>query len=303
MRDRLCFIGVSTSASSIMGVFPRWAKLLGLDAEVVGRDIPLGAPPECFRAVVEEIASTPRVRGALVTTHKVDVFEHARDLFAEVDHFARLCQEVSCISKRKSGLVALAKDPITAGRALQEMVGRDHWTRTGGEAACLGAGGAGIAIVLYLLGLDAPPPRIIVSDVDERRVAAAKRAHAGAPGPALDYHVVSNPADGDRIVSSLTPSSLVVNATGMGKDRPGSPVTDAVLFPRDGIAWDLNYRGELDFLRQARAQQERRGLAVHDGWRYFLHGWSEVIAEVFSVEIDSERFAAMAGAAQDLRGS
>jgi shikimate dehydrogenase len=304
MRDRLCFIGVSTSGSSIMGLFPRWAELLGLNAEVAGRDIPLGAPPDRFRDVVEDIASTPTVRGALVTTHKVDVFEHAHDLFAEIDHFARLCGEVSCISKRDGALVAHAKDPITAGQTLEEMIRRDHWARTGGHAACLGVGGAGIAIVLYLLGLEDPPERIILTDVDERRIAAARRAHAGAqPRSVVDHRLVSRPADSDRIVSSLPPSSLVINATGMGKDRPGSPVTDEARFPSDGIAWDLNYRGELDFLRQARAQRKDRALAVHDGWRYFLHGWSEVIAEVFSVELNNERFAAMARVAGELRSS
>jgi shikimate dehydrogenase len=302
MRDRLCFIGVSTSGSSIMGLFPRWAELLGLNAEVTGRDVPLGAPPERFRDVVEEIASTPTVRGALVTTHKVDIFEHAHDLFAEVDPFARLCGEVSCISKRDGALVAHAKDPITAGRTLEEMIGPDHWQRTGGQAACLGAGGAGIAIVLYLLGLEDPPERIVLTDVNERRIAAAQRAHAEAPSRSgVDHRLVSRPPDSDRIVSSLPSSSLVINATGMGKDRPGSPVTDAARFPHDGIAWDLNYRGELDFLRQARAQRKVRALAVHDGWRYFLHGWSEVIAEVFSVEITDDRFAAMASAAEELR--
>ena len=28
-----------------------------------------------------------------------------------------------------------------------------------------------------------------------------------------------------------------------------------------------------------------RALTVHDGWVYFIHGWTRVIAEVFDVEI------------------
>jgi shikimate 5-dehydrogenase len=64
----------------------------------------------------------------------------------------------------------------------------------------------------------------------------------------------------------LSPCSLVVNGTGLGKDAPGSPITDAAVFPRNGIAWDFNYRGDLAFLRQARAQAPSRRLRVEDGW-------------------------------------
>ena len=84
---------------------------------------------------------------------------------------------------------------------------------------------------------------------------------------------------------TLSPGSLVINATGLGKDAPGSPLTDAARFPERGIAWDLNYRGDLVFLDQARAQASRRALQVEDGWTYFLHGWTQVIAEVFHIDI------------------
>jgi hypothetical protein len=62
-------------------------------------------------------------------------------------------------------------------------------------------------------------------------------------------------------------------------------LTDAAEFPRCGFAWEFNYRGDLVFLRQARAQQAPRQLRVEDGWIYFLHGWTRVIAEVFHVDI------------------
>ncbi|GDY40853.1 hypothetical protein SANT12839_017350 [Streptomyces antimycoticus] len=77
----------------------------------------------------------------------------------------------------------------------------------------------------------------------------------------------------------------MVNATGLGKDRPGSPLTDAARFPQDGIAWDFNYRGDLVFLDQARAQRDARELNVVDGWLYFIHGWTRVMAEVFHIDI------------------
>jgi hypothetical protein len=48
---------------------------------------------------------------------------------------------------------------------------------------------------------------------------------------------------------------------------------------------DLNYRGDLIFLEQARRQQEERSVRVEDGWIYFIHGWTQVISEVFHIDI------------------
>jgi shikimate dehydrogenase len=300
--ELLYFIGVSTSESSIMRLFPRWAGLLGLDASIVGKDIPLESDPEDFRSVVEQIAQRPEVKGGLVTTHKIDVFNHARDLFAEVDMYARISGEVSCISKRDGGLVAHAKDPITSGLALDHMIGADYWARHSGQVVCMGAGGAGVAIVIHLLQLEHPPPKITLTDVSPTRIDAARRAHEQVPNSVeVEYRLVRDPAETDDLISSLPPTSLVVNATGMGKDRPGSPITDAATFPALAVVWDLNYRGELRFLRQARAQERARDLDVHDGWRYFLHGWTEVISEVFEKDIDEARFGALAAAAEELR--
>lgn len=68
-------------------------------------------------------------------------------------------------------------------------------------------------------------------------------------------------------------------------DAPGSPLSDAGNSPQHGIVWDPNYRGELIFLNQARAQRVQRGLQIENGWAYFLHGWTQVVAEVFHVDI------------------
>jgi shikimate dehydrogenase len=87
----------------------------------------------------------------------------------------------------------------------------------------------------------------------------------------------------------------------MGKDTPGSPVTDAGLFPRNGIAWEFNYRGELDFLHQALAQADSRGVRVEDGWLYFVHGWTQVVAQVLHVDLTPELFARLEQAAATVR--
>jgi shikimate dehydrogenase len=301
MKERLDFIGVSTAGSSIFDLFPRWASLLGLDAEIAGRDIPLGAEPRHYRAAVEEIAADDRIRGALVTAHKVDLYRHAGDLFAELDSFANLCGEISCISKQEPGLVGHAKDPITAGLALDDMLAPGYWTRREAHALCMGAGGAGTAITVCLLTADEPPAGVVVTDLDEDRIRAVESVHRRLGERAeVEYHVVAAPEQHDALLADLAPGSLVVNATGMGKDVPGSPVSEAARFPQDGVVWELNYRGDLAFLRSARRQEVDRNLRVHDGWRYFLHGWSAVIGEVFHLEMTPERFGRLAAEADSL---
>ena len=87
----------------------------------------------------------------------------------------------------------------------------------------------------------------------------------------------------------------------MGKDTPGSPLSDRVRFPDEAIAWDFNYRGSLEFLHQAQEQQEAASLQVVDGWRYFIHGWSQVVADVFDISMPPERVDRLAEIADGLR--
>jgi shikimate dehydrogenase len=99
----------------------------------------------------------------------------------------------------------------------------------------------------------------------------------------------------------LPPASVVINATGMGKVLPGSPITDAGNFPINGVAWELNYRGELQFMHQALAQREKRNLTVEDGWVYFLHGWTQVIARALHIQLDEATFNRLAVIAKVIR--
>jgi shikimate dehydrogenase len=302
------FIGVTTGSSSIMKVFPRWAQVLDLgEARLKGRDLPLGAETDLYRQAVEQIRSDPLSMGALVTTHKINLLAAARDLFDELDPYARLCEEVSCISKRDGRVIGHAKDPITAGRSLRALLGPGYFKRTGGEVLCLGAGGAGTAISVYLVEGQTPadpPGRIVMVDKSQQSLEALRRVHdrLGSSSTEIEYVKNAEPAENDELVAGMPPGSVIVNATGMGKDVPGSPVTDSARFPVRGVVWELNYRGELDFLRQARRQERARNLAVEDGWLYFLHGWSEVIAEVFHVELTPERFELLSTEAEAIRG-
>ena len=67
--------------------------------------------------------------------------------------------------------------------------------------------------------------------------------------------------------------------------------------------WELNYRGELDFLHQARRQKAALGLVVEDGWRYFIHGWTCVVEEVFDVEMTPTVVDELSDIALRLRGA
>ena len=88
----------------------------------------------------------------------------------------------------------------------------------------------------------------------------------------------------------------------MGKDVAGSPVTADVEFPQGAAVWDMNYRGELRFVDIAARRAAERELTVSDGWQYFMHGWSEVISEVFEVPMTDKIFAELKTIAEAITG-
>lgn len=284
------FIGVTTGKSSIMKVFPAWAEALQLNAVIKGFDFPPHDRPENYREVVSFIKNDPNSLGALVTTHKLDLFKACRDLFDGIDPYTEILDEVSSISKRGTALWGHAKDPLSSGFSLEAIVEDGYWRQSGAELLLLGAGGSSLALTLYLhnklLGGGDVPVKIIVTNRSAPRLEEMKAIHQkiGLKIP-TEYHLAPTPTQNDTVVNSLVPGSMVVNATGLGKDAPGSPLTDHVVFPENGLVWEFNYRGDLIFLDQARAQQNKKSLKIEDGWVYFIHGWLRVIAEVFHLDI------------------
>lgn len=300
------FIGVSTASSSIMKVFPLWAEILDLPTrELRGHDLPLDASASDYRRLVEEIRDDPNHRGALVTTHKMNIFEHAADLFDEIDPFGVACREISSISKRADRLVGRAKDPITVDLALNDFLPSTYFSTNQADALILGSGGSGTALSwTFAERRSDPPGKVTVTARSSHKLEVLRQVHdsRGTPPDFITYEEIASPQDSDALVASLRPGSLVVNSTGLGKDRPGSPLSDNVVFPENGIVWEFNYRGSLEFLHQARAQEELRGLTVVDGWRYFIHGWSQVIADVFEITLDQNTINLLADAADSVRG-
>jgi shikimate 5-dehydrogenase len=285
-RPTFYFFGVTTAKSSIMNVFPVWMELLGRPEVVIeGIDLKIHDEPEAYRAAVAQIKYDPNSLGALVTTHKMDIFAAAKDMFDDLDPYAQLTHELSSISKLDGRLEGHAKDPITAGLSMDAIVGKNYFARTGGEVMCLGAGGSALATLLHLINKpdQGDRPTQLETDIE------------------TEYILNGDSRRNDGIMARLPDGSIVINATGMGKDTPGSPITDAGLFPRHGIAWEFNYRGELDFMHQALRQREARGVRVEDGWLYFLHGWSQVIAQVLHLELTDELFSRLDRAASTTR--
>jgi shikimate 5-dehydrogenase len=300
------FVGVTTGKSSIMKIFPRWMQAIGRpEITIEGIDHQIHDTQDAYRATVAQIKYDLLSLGALVTTHKIDLLQAARDMFDELHSSAVLVGEVSSISKRDGKLWGHAKDPLTSGLSMDAFLGKDYFKRTGGDFLCFGAGGSGKAMALHLINKkgagDRPKRFIVVNRSPGRLVEMQKMVESLQTDTEFEYIQNANPKVNDEIMARMPDGTVVVNATGMGKDTPGSPVTDASLFPRNGVAWEINYRGELDFWHQALAQRESRNVFVEDGWLYFLHGWTQVIAEVLHIEIDGPLFSSLAEIAEELR--
>ncbi|MEM7134117.1 MAG: shikimate dehydrogenase [Chloroflexota bacterium] len=289
------FIGVTTQQSSSMRVFPLWMNALGREEVVIeGVDMKLHDDPQNYRQVVEHIRADPLSLGGLVTTHKIDLLDACSDLFDELAPDAAFLGEVSSISKRSEGLWGHATDPSAGGKSLDAIIDPNYFGRTGGYVLCFGAGGSAAALAYHLINQPEPddqPEKFLVVNRSQARLDRLRtKIERLETSIHFEYVLNEDPLENDKMMAGIPDGSIVVNATGMGKDRPGSPVSDVGPFPNHGIAWEYNYRGKLDFYHQALAQQESRSLQVEDGWVYFLHGWTQVIEYVLDLVIGPEQF-------------
>ncbi len=294
-RPTFYFVGVTTAKSSIMKVFPKWMEALGRpDVVIEGIDHMIHDQPEPYRQTVAQFKYDPMSLGGLVTTHKIDLLTAARDMFDELHESSRLTGEVSSISKRGDKLWGHAMDPLTSGLSMDAFLERGYFGQSGGDFLCFGAGGSGKAMALHLIKKSDPadrPKRFVVVNRSQGRL-DGMQAMVESLETDIEFKYIqsADPVKNDDIMAVMPDGTVVVNATGMGKDTPGSPVTDIGIFPMNGVAWEINYRGELDFWHQAMAQKDRRNLLIEDGWLYFVHGWTQVIAEVLHIEIKGEIF-------------
>jgi shikimate dehydrogenase len=54
-------------------------------------------------------------------------------------------------------------------------------------------------------------------------------------------------------------------------------------------------------MHQALAQVDARSIKVEDGWVYFVHGWTQVVAQVLHVNLTDELFDRLERAAASVR--
>ena len=300
------FLGVSTAASAVHRYFPRWAASFPEPVRLIAVDLPVPAPPPAYEDLLDWMARHQQVRGMVITSHKIDLFRAGSGRLAAADRLSATLAEVSAVRRTPSGdLLAYATDPLSARAAAAELN-----LGTSGEIICFGAGGAALALVaaLTLPGTELTPGTR--SAPDARRCVPGVNAAGGPltegevhatdvrPGRLAHLmHVAARLGVASRVVPHLQDGTsgntgllaghpdacLVVNATGLGKDGPGSPLADEAVFPRHCVVWDMNYRGPLTFLQQAQVQRDARGLQIADGWRFFLHGWTNALARILDV--------------------
>ena len=294
-RSRVTFVGVRTEGSSIIPLLPRWAATLGIDVDITARDLPLDAGAQSYREMLLTLREDERGAGLVITSHKVAFFRHGVDLIDEIDRDAATCGEISVVTKRNQRLAASSLSAAIS-KMFVVLVSEMPFD---GDVLCLGAGGAGAALSLGVSQVAPPSTRVVLTETSEARYEWLRTSLVDRDD--LELKRVTHPQETGDLLRSLPPRSIVVNATGVGKDVPGSPLPDDALFPEESTIWDLNYRGDLGFVRQAEDQAAARSLRVEDGWRLFVRSWADMLATMFDVQIDEGMFETLARIAEPYR--
>jgi shikimate 5-dehydrogenase len=299
VRTQIWFVGVSTAGSAALTAFPAWARSLGLDADLVGVDLPVNTSDDAYRQLVARFRASTEVIGAVITGHKARVFETARDQLDAVSDAAWRCREISVLHRDADRVTGTAIEVLSSAAALREIVSEDHWATRGRHLLILGAGGTAAALISAIFdrsgaGSIGPSAVHLIDLVPSRARQLAEHLSRLSPDTAVSVHRTEQASS---VLTRLPPGSLIVNATGVGKDTPGSPVPLPAPWPEQAIFWEINYRGERPLLRDATDQAPTRGLAVHDGWKLFVAGWSEALAAILDRSLTGEDRVAIGRAA------
>ena len=298
--DLYLFIGISTAGSSVHGAFPVWAPLVAPDSVLRGVDLPEDAPTDQFHRLVRAMRDNPHVHGAVVTSHKLRLYRAIDDLLDQVDPLVEITHEINSLDTRNGGISGYARDAQSLDIVL-DTTGTET-PRPDRAVTCIGAGGSAIALMLAM-GLDiratmtsgravprAGATRRGPLTILGRRKAALDeirqvQERANLENMELALVLASDPEQVAREVRRAA-GTVIVNATGLGKLAPGSPLPGPDVFPEGTLAWDFNYRGPLTFLEQARLAT----IATVDGWDYFVAGWAAGLAAVTGNDLTIELF-------------
>lgn len=290
------FLGVSTAGSLIHEAMPRWGDVLGRPLAVRGVDLALRASPRDYRLFCADLAASDAV-GAVITSHKAEMYGSASPQFGQVDATADLTGEINAIRRSGAALLGWARDPVSVGRVVDRI-----WPESGRELVCLGAGGTAIALVTHVAWRPARPAMVTVCEIVDKQLermrAFLRRLRSDVP---IQLVLGQPDTDWNESIGRASRGALVVNATGLGKDVTGAPISDQARFPSDGVIWDLNYRGDLQFLAIARHRQRVDRLGIHDGWRLFCHGWAAALTPILDLPDEPDLADRFADAISDLR--
>lgn len=287
----MLFVGRDTAGSGVHTAFPVWARALGLGNVVLrGVDVHADADRQVWRDLVVAMRDNPRVRGAVVTDHKLRLYRACADLVDVQEPTVGLMAEINSLRVDDGRVFAFARDVL----ALHTVLGHAPLPAAPPAVVCLGAGGAATALLLAT-ALDVPTttasgeptpavaaPALTFVDRDPEALDALRQVLGRLPVEAAGVRLLTAPTPQAcaEVVAAAPAGTLVVNATGLGKVGPESPLPDGAAFPPAAVAWDFNYRGPLTFLAQARAA----GVAAVDGRDYFLAGWACALGGVFDLD-------------------
>jgi len=279
-KPSMFFIGVTTHNSFINKVFEHWLAILNKNIELIGVNLELNCDPKEYQLVLDRIERNPFVLGALVTTHKVRIFNHCKEYFNNLPKTCHDFKEIGCIYKEGPNLQGEVTDLYSVKDALKALL-ENKVNDFKSDIYLLGCGGAGLALAYVILSNEIPNyKRLIISETDPNRCleieAILEKYNQSKKLQIINTHKQSS----ESIVSGLEEGSLIVNATGLGKDKKGSPIQENTKYPSSSILWDFNYRGELEFLTNNLKLKDKYNLQIEDGWIYFINGWSQVLKRV-----------------------
>ena len=308
-RNKMYFIGVTTTQSIINKIFPSWMKILNSKMELECVDVPMNAEASIYRELVNKIKNSKSTLGALVTTHKIPLYAYASDLFDALDNSSQQFKEIGCIYKKHNRLIGEATDILTVKKAFKNIWTKERYSDISRVHICiLGCGGAGVALAYELLSSEYDNiSQIIMVDVIKERINNAQKILGTYDKKSKMHFCLSDGVkSNDQIVNSLPDNAFVVNASGVGKDIIGSPVSWEVELPNGGCLWEYNYRGhkgkELEILKIAYQQSKHKHLSIYDGFNYFLYGWTTVISRILNMDINDQLFDILANDALNVCG-
>jgi shikimate dehydrogenase len=286
---QVVFIGASASMSRANLYFAGWAGVVGLAGTLIALDVAPDQGAGEYERLVGQLL-VPEVVGGVVTNHKVGLFREFRCRDWQVSDTATALEVVSCFRTAPGGFEGNAEEPLAIERAIRE-ISAVNGAGPYRELLIFGAGGAGRAIAyaasrMSEFGL----ARINITDTRMNRVEDVRRLSRDW-GAEVNVELALNREVNNAMLKNAQPGCLVVNATGLGKDLRGSPLSSDSVFPMGSSAWDLNYRGGLDFLHHARTQSGGRGVRVFDGQTLFTAGWMEAMTYIARTHASDDVFA------------